>query len=76
MPYPKKENDERQIEMSFDGFDRVKICRMGTHRVADYSGSFGVHFNPTVNKADYRGLLLGFDLLEDRKQSRVIICGD
>ncbi|CAI5722011.1 unnamed protein product [Peronospora effusa] len=30
----------------------------------------------TVNEAEYRGLLLGFDLLENQTRERVIICGD
>ena len=30
----------------------------------------------TVNEAEYRGLLLCFDLLTDQTRGRVIICGD
>ena len=30
----------------------------------------------TVNEAEYRGLLLGFDLLADQTRGRVVICGD
>ena len=30
----------------------------------------------TVNEAEYRGLLLSFDLLADQARGRVIICGD
>ena len=30
----------------------------------------------TVNEAEYRGLLLGFDLLADQARERIIICGD
>ena len=29
----------------------------------------------TVNEAEYRGLLLGFDLLADQARGRIIICG-
>ena len=32
--------------------------------------------NLTVNKAEYRGLLLSFDLLAKQTKGRVIICGD
>ena len=32
--------------------------------------------NLTVNEAEYRGLLLGFDLLADQTRKRIIICGD
>ena len=30
----------------------------------------------TVNEVEYRGLILGFDLLADQAQGRIIICGD
>ena len=30
----------------------------------------------TVNEAEYRGLLLGFDLLSDQARGRIIICSD
>ena len=30
----------------------------------------------TVNEAEYRGLLLSFELLADRDRGRVIICGE
>ena len=30
----------------------------------------------TVNEAEYRGLLLSFDLLADRTRGSIIICGD
>ena len=29
-----------------------------------------------VNEAEYRGLILGLDLLADQTRGRVIICGD
>ena len=29
-----------------------------------------------VNEAEYRGLLLGFDLMADQARGRIIICGD
>ena len=30
----------------------------------------------TVNEAEYRGLLLGFDFLADQARGLIIICGD
>ena len=30
----------------------------------------------TVNEAEYRGLLLGIDLLADQARGSIVICGD
>ena len=51
--------------------DRVKLPEWTTVKAAsDYA------MNMTVNAAEYRGLLLGFDLLDRQTRGRITIRGD
>ena len=68
---------------SFDGSARVKrkggacsaiLWRLSGWKVVDVSPELVPDL--TVNEAEYRGLILCFNLLTDHTRGRVIICGD
>ena len=83
MPHPKVEAEEDLWVASFDGLARVKrkcgacsaiVWRLPGWKVVAAASKFVPDL--TVNKAEYRGLLLCFDLLTDQTRGRVIICKD
>ncbi|OWY96356.1 reverse transcriptase [Phytophthora megakarya] len=82
-PIPTVDRDEELWVISFDGSARVK--RGGVRSVRSYgslpgwevvkAGS-GYHESLTLNEAEYNGLILGLDMLEDLDHRRLVICGD
>ena len=83
MPPPTVEQDEDLLVVSFDGSASVKrkcgafsaiIWKLPDWTVVAAASKFAVDL--TVNEAEYRGLLLSFDLLANLTRGRVIICGD
>ncbi|KAE9082173.1 hypothetical protein PF006_g26971 [Phytophthora fragariae] len=82
-PVPTLEQDETLLVASFDGSARVKrgggafsaiIWRLPEWTVV--TAASGWKADMTVNEAEYSGLLLCFDLLEDQDRTRLVICGD
>ncbi|KAE9180282.1 hypothetical protein PF005_g23341 [Phytophthora fragariae] len=82
-PVPTVEQDETLLVASFDGSARVKrgggafnaiIWRLPEWTVV--KAASGWKADMTVNEAEYSGLLLCFDLLEDQDRTRLVICGD
>ena len=83
MHPPTVEEEENLWVASFDGSARVKrkcgacsaiVWRLPDWKVVDASSELVPDL--TINEAEYRGLLLCFDLLTDQNRGRVIICGD
>ena len=83
MPPPTVEEDENLLVVSFDGSARVKrsggsysaiIWKLPEWTIVAAASEYATDL--TVNEAEYRGLLLSFDLLADQDRGRVIICGD
>ena len=83
MPPPTVEIGESLLVASFDGSARVKrkggaysaiIWKLPEWTVVAAASEFATDL--TVNEAEYRGLLLSFDLLASQTRGRVIICGD
>ncbi|KAE9175210.1 hypothetical protein PF005_g25499 [Phytophthora fragariae] len=82
-PVPTVEQDETLLVASFDGSARVKrgggafsaiIWRLPEWTVV--KAASGWKADMTVNEAEYSGLLLCFDLLEDQDRTRLVICDD
>ena len=82
MPPPSVGVNETLLVASFDGSARVKRKGGAYSAIMEPAGmddcgcSFRVYPDLTVNEAEYRGLLLSFDLLADQARGRMIICGD
>lgn len=83
MPPPTVEEDENLLVANFDGSARVKrkggsysaiIWKLPEWSIISAASEYATDL--TVNEAEYRGLLLCFDLLADQAKGRVIICGD
>ncbi|CAI5722522.1 unnamed protein product [Peronospora farinosa] len=83
MPPPTVEEDESLLVVSFDGSARTKrkggsysaiIWKLPEWTIVAAASEYATDLK--VNEAEYRGLLLGFDLLENQTRGRVIICGD
>ena len=83
MPLPTVEEGENLLVISFDGSAWVKR-KSGAYN-ARSCGNFPngplwqLHQNMRwieINTPEYRGLLLGFDLLDRQTRERIIICGD
>ena len=83
MRPPTVEVGESLLVASFDGSARVKrkggaysaiIWKLPEWTVVAAASEFATDL--TVNEAEYRGLLLSFDLLASQTRGRVIICGD
>ena len=80
---PYGEKNEELLVVSFDGSARTKrkggsysaiIWNLPEWTIVAAASEYATDL--TVNEAEYRGLLLGFDLLENQTRGRVIICGD
>ncbi|POM69129.1 LOW QUALITY PROTEIN: Reverse transcriptase [Phytophthora palmivora] len=76
-PPPTIEPEETQLVASFDGSAQERRSIQCNHleaplleAMSDYSEAL------TANEAEYRGFLLGFDLLSARDRGRVVISGD
>ena len=83
MPPPTVGESEKLWVVSFDGSSRVKrksgaysavIWELPGWKIVAAASEYTSDL--TVNKAEYRGLILGLDLLADQTRGRVIICGD
>ncbi|GMF33270.1 unnamed protein product [Phytophthora fragariaefolia] len=83
LPPPTVEEDEMLLVASFDGAARSKrssgaystiIWRLPEWTIV--SAASGYSLDLTVNEAQYRGLLLCFDLLSTMDRRRIVICGD
>ncbi|OWY97213.1 reverse transcriptase, partial [Phytophthora megakarya] len=82
-PIPTVDRDEELWVISFDGSARVKRgggafgaivwCLPGWEVVKARSGYLE---SLTVNEAEYNGLILGLDMLEDLDRKRLVVCGD
>ncbi|OWY91647.1 LOW QUALITY PROTEIN: reverse transcriptase [Phytophthora megakarya] len=78
---PASYRDEELWVISFDGSARVKrgggafsaISLPGWEVVKARSGYLE---SLTVNEAEYNGLILGLDMLEDLDRKRLVVCGD
>ncbi|OWZ08171.1 reverse transcriptase [Phytophthora megakarya] len=82
-PIPTNRRDEELYVVSFDGSDRVKrgggaysaiLWKLPEWRVLKARSGYAEGL--TVNEAEYHGLLLCLDLLEDLDTRRLVICGD
>jgi len=83
MPPPTVETGEELLVVSFDGSARVKrsagaygaiVWKLPGWSIVAAASEFAPDL--TVNEAEYRGLLLCFDLLETLDRGRLIVCGD
>ena len=83
MPPPTVEVGENLLVASFDGSARVKkkggayseiVWKLPEWTIVAAASEFAKDL--TVSEAEYRGLLLSFDLLAYQTRGRVIICGD
>ena len=83
MPPPTAKEVERFLVASFNESARTKrkggsycasIWKLPKWIIVAAASEYAT--NLTVNKAEYRGLLLSFDLLAKQTKGRVIICGD
>ena len=83
MPPPTVEVGEDLLVVSLDVSARVKrkggaysaiVWKLPDWTIAAAASKFATDL--TVNEAEYRRLLLGFDLLTGQTRGRVIICGD
>ena len=80
---PTVEEHEELYVLSFDGSARVKqgdgACSAVVWSLPTWSivSAASKYLNAsTVNEAEYKGMLLGFELLEPLERRRLIICGD
>ncbi|OWY90123.1 reverse transcriptase, partial [Phytophthora megakarya] len=82
-PIPTIRRDENLYVVSFDGSARVKrgggaysaiLWKLPEWRVLKARSGYAEGL--TVNEAEYHGLLLCLDLLEDLDPRRLVICGD
>ncbi|GMF15219.1 unnamed protein product [Phytophthora fragariaefolia] len=76
------ELDEHLLVVSFDGSARVKrgggaydaiVSRLPGWEILAAASEYAPDL--TVNEAEYRGLLLSFDLLKNLDRGRLIVCG-
>uniref|UniRef100_H3H490 Uncharacterized protein n=1 Tax=Phytophthora ramorum TaxID=164328 RepID=H3H490_PHYRM len=83
MPPPTIGADETLLVASFDGSARVKrsggaysaiIWKLPEWTISTAASEYMPDL--TVNEAEYRGLLLCFDLLSTMDRGRIVICGD
>uniref|UniRef100_H3GWK4 Reverse transcriptase domain-containing protein n=1 Tax=Phytophthora ramorum TaxID=164328 RepID=H3GWK4_PHYRM len=83
LPPPTVEADEALLVASFDGSARVKrsggaysaiVWKLPGWTIVTAASEYMPDL--TVNEAEYRGLLLCFDLLSTMDRGRVVICGD
>ena len=83
MPPPTVEEAESLWVISFEGSARTKrkggaysaiVWKIPEWEIVNVAAEYATDL--TVNDAEYRGLLLGFDLLDDQARGRIIICGD
>ncbi|GMF46651.1 unnamed protein product [Phytophthora fragariaefolia] len=83
LPPPTVEEDEKLLVASFDGAARTKrnsgaysaiIWKLPEWTIV--SAASGYSPDLTVNEAEYRGLLLRFDLLFTMDRWRIVICDD
>ena len=83
MPPPTVEEGESLWVARFDGSARTKrkggaysaiIWKLPEWNIVTAEAEYETGL--TVNEAEYRGLLQGFDLLVDQTWGRIIICGD
>ena len=83
MPPPTVEKGESLRVVHFDGSAQTKrkggaysaiIWKLPEWKIVTAAAEYATDL--TVNEAEYRGLLLGFDLLDDQTRGRIIICGD
>ncbi|OWZ07780.1 reverse transcriptase [Phytophthora megakarya] len=83
MPSPTIEPEENLWVVSFDGSTRVKrsgdaysavVWKLPEWTVVEAMSEYMPDL--TVNEAEYRGLIFGFDLLSTLARGRVVICGD
>jgi ribonuclease HI/transposase InsO family protein len=83
MPPPTVETGEELLVVSFDGSARVKrsagaygaiVWKLPGWSIVAAASEFAPDL--TVNEAEYRGLLLCFDLMETLDRGRLIVCGD
>ncbi|GMG15061.1 unnamed protein product [Phytophthora fragariaefolia] len=83
LPPPTVEEDERLLVASIDGAERTKRSSGAYSAIISrlpewtfVSTASGYSPDLTVNEAEYRGLLLCFDLLATTDRGRIVICGD
>ena len=83
MPTPTVKEEENLCVDIFDGSARVKrksgACSAIVWRLPGWkvvAAAYDLVPDLTVNEAEYRGLLLCFDLLKDQTRGRVVVCGD
>ena len=83
MAPPAIHEGEELLVISFDGSAPIKkeggaysaiIWKLPEWTIVAAASEFTTDL--TVNEAEYRGLLLGFDLLADQTRGRVNICGE
>ncbi|OWZ01435.1 LOW QUALITY PROTEIN: reverse transcriptase [Phytophthora megakarya] len=82
-PIPTVDRDEELWVISFDGSARVKGGG-GAFNAIVWSlpgwevikARSGYLESLTVNEAEYNGLILGLDMLEDLDRRRLVVCGD
>nr|KAE8920000.1 hypothetical protein PF009_g29700 [Phytophthora fragariae] len=82
-PIPTVRADEELVVVSFDGSARVKrggdaysaiVWKLPEWSVVKARSGYAEGL--TVNEAEYNGLLLSFDLLDNLDRGRLVICGD
>ena len=83
MPPPTVVVDEKLLVVSFDGPVGIKkkggsysavIWRLPEWMIVEAESKYVLDL--TVNKAEYNGLLLCFELIADLDRGQVILCGD
>ena len=83
MPPPTVEKGESLWVVSFDESARTKrkggaysaiVWKLPEWEIVTAAAEYAADL--TVNEAEYRGLLLGFDLLADQTRGHIIICGN
>ncbi|OWY93606.1 reverse transcriptase [Phytophthora megakarya] len=83
MPSPTIEQDVNLLVVGFDGSARVRrsggaysavVWKLPEWTVVEAMSEYMPDL--TVNEAEYRGLILGFDLLSTLDRGRVVICCD
>ncbi|OWZ04587.1 LOW QUALITY PROTEIN: reverse transcriptase, partial [Phytophthora megakarya] len=67
--------EEELWVISFDGSARVKRGG-GAFRWEVFKPRSGYLESLTINEAEYNGLILGLDMLEDLDHKRLVVCGD
>ena len=82
-PPPTVEPEESLLVLAFDGSARVKrgggaysaiVWKLPEWTIVTAASEYAMDI--TVNRAEYRGMILGFDLLHPLDRGRVIVCGD